>query len=357
MAFIELDKKKLQHNYKYLDSLFKKHNISWGIVTKVLCGNEVFLKEVLDLGINQVCDSRTTNLSAIKKLKPNIETVYIKPPAKRNIKEVVKYADISFNTEYSTIRALSDEAKRQDKVHRIIIMIEMGDLREGVMRDEFIDFYARVFELPNTEVVGIGTNLNCLNGVLPNNDKLIQLSLYKQLIEARFNKKIPLVSGGSSVTIPLLFKELLPFGITHFRIGETLFFGNDLYNNTRLKNMETHIFRLFAEIIELSEKPMVPEGEMGTNVAGHAIVINEENYGRTSFRAIIDLGLLDVEDKNLRPLDKQLTFVGASSDMIVLDLGDNNKSYKVGDLIEFEVNYLGALSVLNSNYIEKKIVQ
>ena len=356
MAFIELNRKKLQHNFKYLQQLFTRHNIQWGVVTKVLCGNELYLKEVLELGALQVCDSRTTNLEAIKRIKPEIETIYIKPPAKRNIKDVVRFANISFNTEYTTIKQLSEEAGRQKKIHKIVIMIEMGDLREGVMRNEFIDFYARVFDLPHIEVVGIGTNLNCLNGILPNNDKLIQLSLYKQLIEAKFNKSIPYVSGGSSVTIPLLFKDLFPHGITHFRIGETLFFGNDLYNGIPLENMQTNIFRLFAEIIELSKKPVVPEGEIGVNVAGHSIEINENDFGKTSNRAILDLGLLDVEEKNIMIVDKALEFVGASSDMLVLDLGENEQNYKVGDLIEFELNYLGALSVLNSNYIEKKVV-
>jgi len=225
-----------------------------------------------------------------------------------------------------------------------------------VLCEEFIDFYARVFDLPNIEIVGIGTNLNCLNGVLPNSDKLIQLSLYEQLIEAKFNKNIALVSGGSSVTIPLIFKDLLPQGVKHFRVGETLFFGNNLYNNSKFKNMKNKIFRLFAEIIELSEKPKVPEGERGINVSGHSVEVNDENYGKTSFRAILDLGLLDVEDKNIQPVDKEITFAGASSDMIVLDLGAKNKKYKVGDLIEFEVNYLGALSLLNSDYIEKRVV-
>jgi predicted amino acid racemase len=235
-------------------------------------------------------------------------------------------------------------------------MIEMGDLREGVMRKEFINFYSRVFNLPHIEVVGIGTNLNCLNGVLPNNDKLIQLSLYRQLIQAKFNKNIPLVSGGTSVTLPLLLKGLLTGGVNHFRVGETLFFGNDLYNNTKLEDMESSIFRLYAEIIELSEKPVVPEGELGMNLTGSLVEINEEDYRKSTFRAILDLGLLDVEENNIQPIDKGLEFVGSSSDMIVMDLGENLQNYKVGDLVEFEINYLGLLSLLNSNYIEKRVV-
>jgi predicted amino acid racemase len=104
MAFIELHKDKLKHNYNYLDNLFNKNKIQWAVVTKLLCGNIQYLKEVLNLGITQICDSRVSNLKTIKSIKNDIETIYIKPPAKRSIKSIVKYADISFNTEYETIR-------------------------------------------------------------------------------------------------------------------------------------------------------------------------------------------------------------------------------------------------------------
>ena len=83
-------------------------------------------------------DSRISNLKNIKKLAPHVQTVYIKPPAKRSIVSIVRYADVSFNTEIYTIKMLSAEAQRQNKVHKIIIMIEMGDLREAclIQRDE-----------------------------------------------------------------------------------------------------------------------------------------------------------------------------------------------------------------------------
>ena len=265
MAFIVLNKKKLKHNYQFLNKLFKKHKIEWAIVTKLLCGNKAYLKELIDLGVKQICDSRVANLKVIKEIDSSIETIYIKPPSKLGVKNIIKYADISINTEFETIKLLNEEAKQMNKTHKIMIMIEMGELREGVLWDEFIDFYESVFNLSNIEVVGIGTNLTCLYGVLPNQDKLIQLSLYEQLIEAKFNKNIPYVSGGSSVTIPLAAKNLLPIGVNHFRVGETLFLGTDVYNDSTIRNMEHNVFQFFSEIIELSEKPMVPNGELGTN--------------------------------------------------------------------------------------------
>ncbi len=356
MASIVLDSKKLRANFNYLNKLFAKHDIKWSVVSKMLCGNRLFIRELIRLGIKQVCDSRISNLRAVKTLAPEIETIYIKPPPKTQISAVVRYADISFNTEYETIRMLSKEATNQGKVHKIIIMIELGELREGVMRDDVMDFYAGVFESPSIEVVGIGTNLSCLYGVLPNHDKLIQLSLYKQLIEVKFNKKIPYVSGGSSVTIPLIDQKLLPTGINHFRVGETLYLGTDVYNNITYKKMHRDVFTLYAEIIELIEKPLVPMGEMGTNVDGQTFDFSDGEIGKTSYRAILDIGLLDVEESHIEPADPTQRFVGASSDMLVIDLGQNKKNYKVGDTLRFQLDYMGTLRIINSRYIEKKVI-
>lgn len=356
MAYIELYTEKLAHNYSFLDHLFKTHGKEWGVVSKLLCGNRAFLSELLKLGVKEVHDSRMSNLKVIKSIDPEVQTVYIKPPAKRVIKTLVNYADVSFNTEYETIRLISDEATKQGKVHKIIIMIEMGDLREGVMGNKLMDFYERIFKLPNIEVIGLGTNLNCLSGVMPSHDKLIQLSLYNQLIEAKFHKKIKWVSGGSSVTIPLLMKKMVPVGNNHFRVGETLFLGNNLITGKPIKGMKQDVFKLYAQIIELHEKPKVPIGELGTNVAGETPEFDEADIGKTSNRAILDIGLLDIDIKNITPTDKKIEFVGASSDMIVVDLGENKKKYKMGDFISFKLNYMGALSILNSNYIDKKVV-
>jgi len=307
MAIITLHRQNLEHNFHFLNQLLTSHDKSWGVVSKVLCGNALFLRELLSLGIREVLDSRISNLRAIKKIDPGIQTVYIKPPARRVLRSLVQFADVSFNTEIETIRMISREAARQNKIHKIIIMIELGDLREGVMGEDLTKFYSQVFRLPNIEIIGIGTNLNCLNGVMPSHDKLIQLSLYRELINARFGRTIRWASGGSSVTLPLLMRHQVPKGINHFRIGET---------------------RKYPRNLE----------------------------GKRSFRALLDIGLLDVDPSNLIPADKAIEVSGASSDMIALDLGRNRKGYQVGDLIPFRLSYMGLLRVLNSAYIETRVV-
>ncbi len=357
MAFITLNKNSLAHNYSFLQSLFNSHHKEWAPVLKMLCGNKTFLEFVLSLGDEQVCDARLTNLKKIKAINPKKETIYIKPPAKRSIANIVKYADVSFNTELTTMKWLSEEAVKQNKIHRIIIMIELGDLREGIMGEHLMGFYKKIFELPNIQVAGIGANLNCLSGVMPSKDKLIQLSLYEQLIEAKFGKKIDYVSGGSSVMIPLLLKKQIPQGVNHFRIGETLFFGVDLFSNKTIPKMKDDVFLLYAEIIEITEKPIVPYGYLEENPSGETLEINPEDYGKNHSRGILDIGLLDISKTEfITPVDENISFIGASSDMLVVDLSKTNKKYKVGDLVRFKMKYMGALRIMNSEYIEKKLV-
>jgi len=355
MAYITLNKKKLKDNYSFLDKLFKSKGIEWAIVTKLLCGNALFLKEVLGLGIKEVCDSRISNLKTIKQINPDVQTVYIKPPAQEIISDIVRYADVSFNSESSTIHLLSEEAVRQNQIHKVIIMIELGDLREGIMGERLMEFYKSVFRLPNIEVTGIGANLNCLHGVMPSQDKLIILSLYKQLIDAKYEKKIPWITGGTSVVIPMIFNQTLPSAINHFRVGETLYFGADLVNSSTIEGMHNDVFKLYSQIIEITEKPVVPIGELAENPSGEVFKIDEKDYGKTSFRAILDIGLLDISPDYLIPEDQHIEIVNASSDMLILNLGNNDQEYKVGDYVSFGLKYMGALALLNSFYIEKRL--
>jgi predicted amino acid racemase len=292
----------------------------------------------------------------VKRLNPDVQTVYIKPVSKRNVGKMVEFADVSLNSELETIHWISEEAVRQNKKHKIMIMVETGDLREGVMGEQLLDFYSQVFNLPNIEVIGLGTNLNCLNGVMPSTDKLIQLALYKQIIELKFNKKIPWVSAGTSVTIPLMLTQQLPKGINHFRIGETLYFGVDLFEEKVIEGMHGDVFELHVEIIEMQEKPLLPVGNLAANPQGEVVEIDESLYGKTSFRAIVDIGLLDVDPKYLMAADDSIEVLGASSDMLIMNLGENPNNYQVGDVLTFDLKYMGALGILNSNYVDKKVI-
>ena len=241
MAEVHVHKSKILSNIKKISAYLNKRNIHWTLVSKILCGDKAILQEIIDDPVikntHSVGDSRMSSLKTIKKMRPDVVTMYIKPPAMDIIKSLVTYADISLNTSFKTLEAISNEAKKQNKKHRTIIMIELGELREGVIREKVVDFYKKVFELPNIEVEGIGTNLGCMYGIEPTYDKLIQLSLYKELLESIFNKKLNLISGGSSITLPLIKQKKIPPNVNHFRIGEAVFCGKSPFDNSRFSNL------------------------------------------------------------------------------------------------------------------------
>ena len=288
-----------------------------------------------------------------------MKTIYIKPPAKIYAEDIVKYADISLNSSFSTILSLNAAAKKVNKTHQIIIMIELGELREGVKRADIMDFYEKVFQLSNIEVIGIGSNLGCMYGIEPSFDKLLQLSLYKQLISAKFNKDLKYISGGTSITLPLIEQEMIPEDINHFRIGEAAFFGISPLDNKPFKELFTDTFEFSANIIELEEKKIVPEGIISDANIGHTADYNEEDSRETSVKAILDFGMLDVDKEDIEAIDKDFTFVGITSDMLVVDIGlnktkDGKKKYRIGDKIKFKPNYMAVARLLNSKFIDKR---
>jgi len=363
MAELIIHTKKIQDNIKYLSAYFDSHNIAWSLITKVFSGDKEFLKHILTdeiiQKIDSIGDSRLTSLKNLKAVNPKMQTIYIKPPAKMYADDIIKYADISLNTSYTTIVALNEAAKKVDKIHQIIIMVELGELREGVKRAELMNFYESVFQLSNIEVIGIGSNLGCMYGVEPSYDKLLQLSLFEELISVKFNKDLKYVSGGTSITLPLIENNTIPKDINHFRVGEAVFFGTSPLENKQFKELSTETFELKANIIELEEKMIVPEGIISDASIGHSADFNEKDIRETSFKAILDFGILDVDKDDIEAVDKDLKFVGITSDMLVVDIGtnktkDGEKKYSIGDKICFKPNYMAVARLLNSKFIDKK---
>lgn len=365
MARLEINIADIKQNIIVLSDFFDQRKIKWSLITKVFSGDKEFLKRLLTPDIvkriHSVGDSRLTSLKNLKEVDQNLTTIYIKPPAKTYVDDVVRYADISSNTSYETIVELNKAAKKQDKIHKVIIMIEMGELREGVNREELQEFYNRVFDLSNIEVIGLGSNLGCMFGVEPSYDKLLQLVLYKEIIELKHESNLELVSGGTSITLPMVEQGNIPPEINHFRIGEAAFFGMSPYRNERFLELKTNAFKFYCNIIELEQKKIVPDGVINEANIGHTADVDEEDETQMAFKAILDFGILDVDQEDLESTDSNLEFVGITSDMTVVSVGDNkdengNPVYKVGQELMLKPNYLAVARLLNSRFIDKEFV-
>ncbi|MEX2501124.1 MAG: alanine racemase [Trueperaceae bacterium] len=331
------------------------HGIEVGYVTKLLCGSETLLREVLALKPAEVMDARTGNLAAVRRLDANVRTVYIKPPAPGNAEDVVRWANVSYNTELATLEALDREAGRQGVRHGVVVMVEMGDLREGIVRERVAEFVGRALRFEHLQLEGIGTNFNCLNGTLPSEDKLWQLSLFRELIEVRHGITVPWISGGTTVALPMLAEGLVPAAVNHFRVGEGLFFGTDIANGGILEGMRDDVLSLEAEVIEVAEKPSEPSGPFGEDPFGGTRKASRGPIG-TRRQALVDVGWLDVDPEYLEAADEGVAVVDVSSDIMSIDVGQRATPTRVGDTIRFKLRYMGALKLLNSDYVDKVVI-
>jgi ornithine racemase len=345
----------LFHNLKTIGSWMERHGASWTVVTKVLCGHNPAVQALKAMGVRSIGDSRLENLTAIENIVSDFESWYLRVPDFSAVPDVARLTDISLNSEIKIIEALNEEAKRIDRTHGIVIMIELGDLREGILPGSLIDFYKYVFQLSNIEVRGIGANLGCLAGVVPTVDQFMQLVLYRELLELKFQHPLRLISAGSSAVLPLLLDKQLPRSINHFRIGEAIFLGTDLVNGGNLPDLRGDAIVLEAEIAEIKKKGLMPLAETTSMTPFISEINDERSPGQRGYRALVSVGNLDTEISGLTPINPRYSIAGASSDITVVNIGDDADGLRVGDSLQFRPDYAAFLRLMDGNYIDKVV--
>ncbi len=357
MSRLIIDLDALHNNLTRINQLMEEHGAQWTAVTKVLCGNVEILRALASMGVRSVGDSRFANLRAVRRRFTHPEIWYLRIPSLTNCDKVIALAQTSLNSELETIIRLDEAAAQHGTRHHIIIMIELGDLREGILPGTLVEFYESVFRLPHIEVFGIGTNLGCLSGVPPSPDQLMQLVLYRELLELKFNKRLPLISAGSSVVLPMLMDGQVPKAVNHFRIGEALFLGTDLLQGGTLPGFRDDVILLEAEIVELKEKGLTTQGDASTTSPFPSVGELEVLPFQRGFRALVDMGQLDADVAGLTPTNSDHQIAGASSDITVVNLGKNPENLSVGSKITFRMNYAALLRLMSSHYVPKCVTR
>lgn len=356
---LNIDIEKLRSNLDGVAKITKDQGgCSLMIVTKGLCAEPAVVEMVIQHpAVDFLADSRIKNIRtyAGKVRSAGKQTVLLRLPMACEIKEVVQYADISFNSEPETLKLLSEEAKKQGTVHKVVLMIDLGDLREGIFfknEDAVYDTAELILGLDNLELYGIAVNLTCYGAIIPKNDNLSQLAQWAENIEHKLGISLQMVSGGNSSSIYLIGKGELPERINNLRLGEAFLLGNDTAYGSKLPGTTDDALILEAQIVELKEKPSLPIGEVGVDAFGQKPYYEDRGIIK---RAIIAIGQQDTDTGSMEPLDEQIDILGASSDHMILDVSKCSKPYKVGDIVGFKVGYGGMLKTATSPYVEKAV--
>jgi ornithine racemase len=354
---LTLDIKKLKHNLDSVAAITKdRGNCSLMIVTKGFCADRNVVEMVAKHPeVDYLADSRIKNIVSYAEFARanGKKTVLLRLPQASEIKEVIRYVDISFNSELSTIQLLNEEARKQEVNHKVVLMIDLGDLREGIFTenaDEVFSTVRKTLAMDHITLHGLAVNLTCYGAIIPKEDNLSQLCNWADRIEGKLGIKLEMISGGNSSSLYLIDKGHLPKRINNLRLGESFLLGNDTAYGTKVAGTVDDAFLLEAQIIEIKQKPSLPIGEVGVDAFGHRPTYEDRGIMK---RAILAIGKQDIDVDSLIPLDTQIRVLGGSSDHLLLDLTAATHKYKVGDILTFKVGYGSMLKAMTSPYVEK----
>ena len=347
---LEINLSKLQNNVKVLNNMCKAQNIDIAIVTKSFCANTKIVEAICKEDISYLADSRISNLKKMKDFAP--QKILIRIPMISEAKEVVEYADISFNSEIETILQLEQECLRQDKTHKVVIMVDLGDLREGYFNEnEIYNAIEIIQKLKKIKLIGIATNLTCYGAIIPTPTNLNRLVEISNNIKEKYSIDLEIISGGNSSSIHLVENKQMPKEINNLRLGEVVLLGKETAYGQKVNNCENDAFKLVCEVIEIKNKPSLPIGEIGVDAFGNKPHYEDKGIRK---RAIIAIGKQDIVDNtSIKPVDKDIEILGSSSDHMILDITNSQKTYQIGSKVEFTLTYGSILSTCTSEYVEK----
>ncbi len=344
---LEIDLEKLRHNATTINKICAARGIEVVGITKGFNAIPEIAQVMIESGIIKLGDSRLDNIQSLKTSGIKAEMVLIRTPMLHEVNRVVRLACCSLNSEISVIQALSAAAVEYGKIHDIILMVDFGDLREGVLPEEAQDTVQQILPLQGIRLRGLGVNFNCLSGLQPTPDKMLELVALSQKIEKKTGITLATLSGGATSSLELVTKGTIPVGINQLRIGEGILLGHsDIF--TDLEDTFQDAFILSAEIIELKDKEYTQKGNVGLDSFGQ---IPSQKVGGIRKRAILAIGKQDVYPDHVTPLDDKITILGASSDHLIVDVTDSSVKYYVGDEIRFKLSYPGILSTTTSKFV------
>jgi predicted amino acid racemase/arginase family enzyme len=348
---VTIDLERIERNARTVVTRCRASGINVFGVTKGTCGMPQVARAMLRGGVTGIGESRFENIRRLRASGIDAPVMLLRSPPLSLIEEVIKTVDISLNSELATIRELSRVAERMARVHDIILMVDLGDLREGIWPSDLMPTVEQVMQLPGVRIAGIGTNLTCFGAIIPTEINLGELAGHAEKIRSTFGLDLTHVSGGNSSSLPLLLAGRMPKGINHLRIGEAILQGGrDTFHDEPWAELDRDIFLLSGELLEVKTKPSLPIGTMGVDAFGGRPRFEDRGE---RLRGIVNIGREDVAVEGLTPLAAGIEVLGASSDHLILDVAEAKPTPQLGDRIAFRMSYAALLAAMTSEYVEK----
>lgn len=348
--FVEIDLEKIAANARLLVDLCNKQDIQVVGVTKAVCADVAIAKAIISGGVQMLGDARIQNLRKLREAGIEVPLMLLRIPMPSEVAEVVEIAEYSLVSEYTTLEQLSQAATQAGRIHNVILMVDMGDWREGVIPQKILPLLEQSLSLPGIRVQGIGANFACYGGLIPTEESLGRLVDLTRQARQKFAQELPVISGGNSANIGLLLKCEIPPEINQLRLGESILLGRDSVNRNSIPGAFQDAFTLHVEVVEVQEKPSVTQGEICRDAFGHLPVPEDRGIRK---RAIAAIGRQDVILEGLHPIMPGVDILGGSSDHLILDVADAHQDIKVGQELCFSMEYGALTHAMVSPYVSR----
>jgi predicted amino acid racemase len=344
---LQVNVDKIVQNARTLVERLRPGGISVTGITKATLGSPEIARALLQAGVRGIGDSRIENIEALRRARIRAPLTLIRSPMLSQVDQVVAQSDVSFNTELEVIHKLSSAAATANKIHGIVLMVELGDLREGIMPSDLENIVRETLRLPNVVIKGIGSNLACRSGVAPDENNMAELSALADAIDATFGPMLAIVSGGNSANLEWALSGADSGRVNDLRLGESILLGRETLHRQPIDGLHSDAITLTAEVIESKTKPSQPWGRIAQSAFGSVPVSTDR--GRIS-QAILAIGEQDTDPAGLFP-PPGISILGASSDHLVVDAGATPLA--IGAEVTFQVNYSALVRAMTSPFVSK----
>ena len=349
---VKVDCERIQKNAEIVVQYCAIHGIDVAGVTKACCGNPQVARAMVAGGVTLLADSRLHNVRRMRAAGIDSPVMLLRLPALSEIEEVVGLIQISLNSEVTTVRALGEAAQARGTRHQVVLMVDVGDRREGLMPDQVADAARDILATPGIELVGMGTNLRCIGGVVPTRENTQLLVDVAQDVERRLGVHFDILSGGQTTSLTLIGEGDMPQRVNQLRVGEGILLGYDSATGWTLPGMDRDTFTAVGEVIEVNTKPSLPSGTIAMDAFGRRP--HWEDLGPRR-RAILSMGNQDLRTDGLCCRHPGVTVVGASSDHLIVDVTDAAPPVQLGQELSFRLDYAALATVMVSPQVTQVI--
>ena len=341
---------RLKHNIDFFRERCRSLNLELVGVLKSAHSISLLVSAFQHSGIAAMAFSRVGSLERISNILRD-KPLLIGLPSAAEAAEVVERCAASFNSEASTIQALARAAEEKGCRHGIYLMVDIGDLREGVPPKQATAALREFFPFLGEKLtfLGLAANLGCASGTLPDEKNLFLLQQTAEEIENQLGLRVSKISVGGTVVFPWILKHQLPSRINQLRIGEGILCGHCPGYDVKLEGLNDDVFLFRGKVLEYAEKVSPPPGSKGLDALGHPPSLGPSGLRK---RAILDFGLIDTVSSGLVACLPGVRIVTSNSEYTIVDVTDCTEKIRVGNLLDFKTNYEAITQALASPFVE-----